>query len=238
MKWLIPILVISLFSDCTSEEPELDYSILEGEWHWDSSNVEQEWFKDWVFFDDQQNYYKYTYWNSTYLIESGYVENDQIFIFDKHWYTIDTINSDQIKLTIPTGEIHFYNRADYSWSEDYSYKKELVEWQKKDSLKAAILGSWKLMKSKYPIEMMNSSEVLTDFTLEFKADNSAIFYKNHDMDSSIEYGYKTRLDGIELERGCIVGHECPILELNDSSMSIMLDPQYWKDTLILQRIPE
>ena len=154
--------------------------------------LKRTWFRDWVFFDSQNNYYKYTYWNDSYLVEEGKLEQGKIYLNNTEKYAVDTLSLTELKMTEPDGTCHFYTKSDYSWSEKYSYQQELKEWFQKDSLKTLIIGKWKLIKAKYPIELMNSPEVLTEFTLEFSRDNSAAFFKNHNPDSTIGYTYKVR----------------------------------------------
>lgn len=126
----------------------------------------------------------------------------------------------------------FYKRSGYS-----EYRENLKEYIKSDSLRKKVIGWWKLTVSKMPIMLINYSGYCEKFTLNIREDGQAIFYLENNLDSIVDYLYNVNPDGIDFNRGCIVGSDCKVSFDKKGKMKLLLDRRIG-DTLLLERLTE
>lgn len=126
----------------------------------------------------------------------------------------------------------FYKRSDYG-----NYRESLKKYIKSDSLRKKIIGWWKLTASKTPVKLINFGGYYDKFTLNIREDGQAIFYLENNLDSTVNYSYIVNPDGIDFNRGCIVGSDCKVSFDKMGNMKLLLDEKMG-DTLLLKRLTE
>lgn len=127
---------------------------------------------------------------------------------------------------------NFYKRNEYGDLHD-----NLKEYLSQDSLRKKVIGWWKLVASKEPVKLINYSGYCRKFTLNIRDDGKAVFYLENKLDSTVDYSYKVRVDGIDFNRGCVVGPGCKTSFDAKGRMKLVLDHRTG-DTLLLERLTE
>ncbi|MEW6469243.1 MAG: hypothetical protein AB1458_09975 [Bacteroidota bacterium] len=145
--------------------------------------------------------------------------------------TINLLDSNQICIRGGwSNNEDYYKRSGYS-----DLNENLKKYLKSDSLRKKVIGWWKLVSSKMPVKLINYSGYYEKFTLNVRDDGQAVFYLENNLDSTVNYSYKTNPDGIDLIRGCIVGSNCKISLDENGKMKLLLG---MGDTLLLERLTE
>jgi hypothetical protein len=127
---------------------------------------------------------------------------------------------------------NFYKRAEYG-----DCQGNLRAYLKQDTLRKKVLGWWKLVDSKMPVQLVNYSGYYNKFTLNIRPDGNAVFYLENKLDSTVEYSYNVNIDGIDFNRGCIVGSDCKVSFDLKGRMKLILDNRMG-DTLLLDRLTD
>ena len=126
----------------------------------------------------------------------------------------------------------FYKRADYG-----DHRENLKNYVKSDSLRKKLIGWWKLTASATPVKLINYSGYYEKFTLNIRDNGQAVFYLENKLDSIVDYSYNVNPDGIDFNRGCIVGSDCKVSFDKTGKMKLLIDRQT-EDTLLLERLTE
>lgn len=118
-----------------------------------------------------------------------------------------------------------------------NYHENLKEFLKQDSLRKKLIGWWKLVDSKMPVKLVNYSGYYNKFTLNIQPDGKAVFYLENKFDSTVDYSYKVNIDGIDFNKGCIVGSDCKTSFDSKGRLKLVLDNRMG-DTLLLERLTD
>jgi hypothetical protein len=125
---------------------------------------------------------------------------------------------------------NFYKRIDYG-----DYQSELKKSLQQDSFRHKIIGWWKLISKKMPVKLINYSGYYDQFSLNIREDGTAVFYLDNKFDSAVDYSYNVNTDGIDFNRGCIVGSDCKTSIDANGRMKLVLDERMG-DTLLLEKL--
>lgn len=131
-----------------------------------------------------------------------------------------------------TNNENFYRRTKYG-----NFHDNLKDYLKQDSLRKKVIGWWKLVSFQTPVKLINYSGYFDKFTLNIREDGNAVFYLENKLDSTVDYSYKVNVDGIDFNRGCIVGSDCKTSFDSKGRMKLVLDNRMG-DTLLLERLTD
>ena len=113
-----------------------DYSLI-GEWTSDSLSTPDNRWRDFIYIDSSNKFYRTTWWSNKYVIDSSLtIKNDKVFKDNEHLFSIKRIDSNQIELSNNQYYGLFYH------SESTKYQKYLNEFIEGDSLKQLFIGLW------------------------------------------------------------------------------------------------
>jgi hypothetical protein len=95
-------------------------------------------------------------------------------------------------------------------------------------------GWWKLKNATYkPIRLINAGYA-NDITIHLNPDGNAEIFKDHNLDSLIDYHWRSTSKGISIGRLCIAGSNSPIYFLSKKKMIMSFDERKM-DTLFFER---
>jgi len=218
---------------CNRSQSKPINSKLAGSWVLDSiAGSFNKWEKDFVFITNDQKFWRLTYWNDRYLIDSSLsIEGEVVQKGGRKFYTLKTMDSTGFVLHDQSGNKFFYRASSI---ESLSYQQQLSDFLKADSLKQVLQGSWKLTHSTLrPIKFISYHVPLYDFTLQLDGDGEAVVYINNKRDSIVEYRWGANINGILFFRGD-VGSTAFLHYLDDSTLKVSVD-RWAMDTITLQR---
>lgn len=245
-SFLIPVaILIALISYMMSNETpvftvESEPIILkekEGEWRIDSVIGQNNYFnREFIYFIDN------TFWRfrsdaCPMLIDSCLlVRNDSVFKGDDLKYVISVVDSNFLKLKSTSGTTFLIESRRKNYSSKNEFKKNKEEFLKRDSLIRLTVGWWKLKSATFkPIKLVNNSNLIEDFTLHLSNNGDAVFYVNHKVNATEDYGWTTGIGALSFSRGCIVSSS-EIVHLEKNKMVFLLDGANMEmDTLELIR---
>ncbi len=230
----ILILGLTFLSSCNRDKPNPFDKSLIGEWMLDSiSGPFDKWDRDFVYITDNGNYWKFTYWNDRYLIDSCYtVNSNKILQNNKRCYQIQLIDSFKMLMADNFGNTFFYRNIDRKW--ESNYKDDLRDFISQDSIHQKINGWWKLTKATFrPIKLVNYPDKINDFTIHLNKNGAATVYIDNLVDSTIDYSWQTKPSSLSFGRLCIVGAESPIVYLDDYKLVSIFSK--YMDTLTFER---
>jgi hypothetical protein len=178
-------------------------------------------------------YYKFSAWNGGGMTDKGYlfsqdsikgkyswkyqyglIDSLNLWIYDKNGFRKDTIY--------------------YSKYKQKDFDQFLAEKLAADSLRNQLLGWWKLENARFPVRLINYNKKCEKFTLQFRNDGIAIFYRENYLDSTVTYGYNVHHGYVDFSRGCIAGSNS-FVEVNNDVMKLQLLRMEY-DTLELRKI--
>ncbi len=240
---IISSLIILLLAGCgefsnpkenTSQLIELDSTLLIGSWRLDSSSdCNYSW--DELYIDDEFDYYLFSRSNGGGLREYGQIlYKDSLQNQYGTMNKIELLDSFKLKKTWTGWVKHeeFYKKREHNF-----VNEKLNSAIKKDSLRSLIIGWWKLKESGRAINLLNASNGYCEkVIMQIKNDGAVIFYKENQLDSTVNYSYDMYENGISLNRGCI-SSRCFSHINENGDLQFELDRRY-QDTLLFERIIE
>lgn len=238
MKYIITILIISLFASCksdlTNKEAELENMELSGTWRFQSST--DDYIKDHrIIILDDSSYYKFSTRNGGGLIEKGILSKEDSLIDQREFkYGLKKLDTNRIEIE---NHYNFFGDFTNTYKKTHygNYKDELNKYLKIDSIRNKALGWWKLSKSKLPIELVNYSGKFDKFTMQINRDGTATFYLENYLDSIVDYSYRVRENGIDFMRGDVMGGGTKMFFESDTIMKMLMKSRSL-DTLELKKI--
>lgn len=238
MKYIITILIISLFTSCKSDLPnkvtDLENMVLSGTWRFQSST--DEYIKDHrIIILDDSSYYKFSTRNGGGLIEKGYLSKEDSLIDEREFkYSLKKIDTNRIEIE---NHYNFFGDLTNTYKKTHyeNHNDELKKYLKIDSIRNKALGWWKLTKAKLPIELVNYSGKFDKFTMQISRDGTATFYLENYLDSIVDYSYRVRENGIDFMRGDVMGGGTKIFFESDTIMKVLMRSRSL-DTLELKKI--
>lgn len=229
------ILGLTFLLNCNSYKPKPFDKLLIGEWFLDSiSGSFKKWDRDFVYITDKGTFWKFTYLNDRYLIDSSFIIiANEVLQDKKRKYQVQLIDSFNMTIADNFGNTFFYRNQDREWNSNY--KNDLRDFIFQDSLHQQVNGWWKLTKATFrPIKLVNYPDEINDFTLHINKNGSATVFIDNLADSTIEYSWKAKPNTLSFGRLCIEGAESPIYYLDNNKMVTTFDK--WKiDTLTFER---
>lgn len=165
------------------------------------------------------------------------------------WYNNDSFikdnNLDEFKISlVDSNHIHLHGGDGWGKDEEFyarayydNYHDNLIKSLEGDSMRKKLIGWWKLVASKAPVEFLNYSGFYNKFTVNFGSDGQAIFYLENKFDSTVDYSYSVNPDGISIRRYCLIEPDCKIFFNSAGQMKLILDRRA-DDTLLLQRLTD
>ena len=220
-------------SQKTETVKSFDGNLMVGEWRIDSSsNRHYSWDK--LIIMEDGSFYMFSGSDGGSMWNTGR-KFDESFIATDRGDTMRINLLDSNRLCVSGGwnnNEDFYKRSGYG-----DYRENLKEYIKSDSLRKKVIGWWKLTASKMPVKLINYSGYFEKFTLNITEDGQAVFYLENNLDSTVDYSYNVNPDGIDFNRGCIVGSDCKVSFDKTGKMKLLLDRQMG-DTLLLERLTE
>ncbi len=231
--WTLAALFTVVMLSCQSADKHQEQADLNpglaGEWWLDSSSSRYR-FKDRLIILPDSSVYLFSGTNGDGLISKGKFFNDSLFL-DWENRRLTFLDSNRIRLNGG-----FSNTDDFFVRTTYGdYRGNLAEYLQQDSLRDKVIGWWKLVSSKAPVELINYSGYYKTFTLNIRGDGDAVFYLENKYDSTVNYSYRMNPDGMDFNRGCIVGSDSKISFDDKGRMRLLLDPRMG-DTLVLERL--
>lgn len=235
----LPLIFILVFSySCKNiqkqdKQPPLDHHLVTGEWRLDSSSNRLFSYDRLVILADS-SLYMFSGSDGGSLIATGRrLRNDSIMTDHYGDLAFALVDSNHLYLDGGwTNNENFYKRT-----ESENYHDNLKQYLQQDSLRRKVIGWWKLMDAKMPVKLPNYSDYCIKFTLNIRPDGNAIFYLENKLDSTVDYSYNTNIDGIDFNRGCMVGSDSKTSFDAKGRMKLVLDRRMG-DTLLLERITD
>lgn len=238
MRPYLFVILITVISSC-QEAQQLDLDIplndqlMVGEWRVDSSSNRYFSYDKLIILEDS-SFYIFSGSNGGSLRTKGKVIEPNSMVTDFG----DTLNITLLDSNMICISGGWQNNNDYYRRFGYrDYHESLTDHLRSDSLRRKVLGWWQLTSAKMPIELINYDGVCKDFTLSIQSDGHALFYLENKFDSVVSYSYNVNPDGIDFNRGCIVGSDCKVAFDQEGRMKLLLDPRMG-DTLLLERLKD
>jgi hypothetical protein len=239
MRLLLTHLVLSTLISCSNQESSssvlsesLNPELMVGEWRLDSSSNKYL-FNDRLIILDNFKTFEFSGTDGGSLRIRGNIENDSIRTEHGEILKIELLDSN--KLRISGG---WSNSDDYfKRSKHGDYQENLLEYLQQDSLRQKVIGWWQLTEPKMPVKLINYSGYYEKFTLNIQEDGDAKFYLENQFDSIVNYSFRMNTDGIDFNRGCIVGSDSKISFDDLGNMKLVLDRRFG-DTLTLEKLKE
>jgi hypothetical protein len=236
----IILIGLTLFLSCKNDKTKTFDNTLVGEWALDSiSGLFNKWDKDFVYITDSGAFWKFTYWNDKYLIDSSLtIRGNEVYSDKKKNYQIQLLDSFNLTVTDNYGNKFFYSNQDKIWKSDY--KSDLRQFISSHSTHQLLCGWWKLTQATFrPMKLVNYPDDITDFTMHLNKNGVATILINDLIDSTIDYSWKADSMALSLSRGCIAGSEEQIILLDKNRLTLVLqtvkDYMPTKDTLEFTR---
>ena len=213
------------------KQNSFENNLLIGEWRLDSSS-NRLFSRDRLIILEDSSLYLFSGSDGGSLITKGrWSGNDSIMTDYYGNLFLNLIDSNHFHLRGGwTNNENFYKRTKYG-----DYHENLKEYLKQDSLRKKLIGWWKLVDSKMPVKLINYSGYYDKFTLNIRPDGNAVFYLDNKLDSTVDYSYNVNIDGIDFNKGCIVGSDCKTSFDSKGRMKLVLDSRMG-DTLLLERL--
>ena len=238
-KQFIKILaLLTLIYSCENSQKNdtktvFDDNLMIGEWHLDSSS--NRYFScDRLILLEDGSFYLFSGSDGGSLFTKGkkYNKNSIATNFNDT-LIINLIDSNRLNISDSwPRKQDYYKRTNY-----VDYRDNLKKYMKADSLRKKVIGWWKLISSKMPVKLINYKGYYEKFTLNIRGDGGAVFYLGNKLDSTVEYSYKVNPDGIDFDRGCIVGSDSKVSFDVNGRMKLILDGRTG-DTLVLERLTD
>jgi hypothetical protein len=238
MRLLTTIFLLTIIYSCKNTKQhdrqiDFDNNLLIGEWRLDSSSNRFFSYDRLIILEDS-SFYLFSGSDGGSLITKGQrFGKDSITTEYYGSLKINLIDSNHLHLGGGwTNNENFYKRAKQG-----DFHDNLKEYLQQDSLRHNVIGWWKLVSCKMPVKLINYSGYYNNFTLNIRDDGNAIFYLENKLDSTVDYSYKVNPDGIDFNRGCIVGSDCKTSFDSKGRMKLVLDHRMG-DTLLLERLTD
>ncbi len=219
----IIIIGIILIGSCKTDKKKSIDNLLIGEWMLDSiSGTFNQWDRDFIFITDNRAFWKFTYWNDRYLIDSCFeVVGDQVFNENLKVYKIKLLDTFNLSLTDNSGNIFFYKNQSKEWDSDY--KSDLQSFISSHLTHEQTSGWWKLKNATFrPFKLVNYPDKISDFTMFLNTNGDATIFIDNLIDSTINYTWKADSMALCFSLGCVVGHKDNIVTIDKNTLSFVL----------------
>lgn len=243
MKIFLPILILTLLVSCNNcpltnkkETQKLEVKLLVGEWRLDSSSNARK-YSDRLILLEDGHFYIFSGTDGGSLISKGkMIGSDSLHAEYDEKFKIQLLDSSKLEIS---GGFDPRFKEIFRRSFDNDYKGSLKRYLAQDSLRKKVIGWWKLTKSARPVKLINYGGYHEKFTLNISEDGSAVFYLENKFDSTVYYSYQMNTDGMDFNRGCIVGSDSKISFTRNGDMKLLLENRFGDgDTLILKKLTE
>lgn len=233
--YLLLVGLTFIFS-CENDKKKSIDKLLIGEWMLDSiSGTFNKLDRDFAFITESGKFWKFTYWNDQYLIDSNLTINGKEVFNDKtRVYQIQMLDTLHLTMTDNSGNIFFYRNQDKTWKTDY--KAELSQFISKYTTHKLVNGWWKLTNASFrPMKLLNYPDEIYDFTMYLSKNGEATIYINDIIDSTISYSWKADSMALSFGRGDVIGRDEQIISLDKNELVLVLNTRKdyipTKDTL-------
>ncbi|MFL0085756.1 hypothetical protein R5N98_04860 [Tenacibaculum maritimum] len=239
MRSLLTIIILSTLVSCSNQEsvkinedPKLSQDLMVGEWRLDSSSNRYQ-FNDRLIVLEDLKTFEFSGTDGGSLRTIGNIEYDSLKTELGETLRIELLDSNRLRISGGwSNSDDYFKRSNYG-----NYQDNLLEYLQQDSLRQKVIGWWQLTKSKMPVKLINYSGYYEKFTLNIQENGDATFYLENQFDSLVNYSYRMNPDGMDFNRGCIVGSDYKIFFDKAGNMKLILDKRFG-DTLTLERLKE
>ena len=239
MRLLLTIIVLSTLVSCSNQESvkknmdaKLSQDLLVGEWKLDSSSNSYL-FNDRLIVLEDLKTFEFSGTDGGSLRTKGNIEYDSLKTELGETLKIELLDSNRLRISGGwSNSDDYFKRSNYG-----DYQENLLEYLQQDSLRKKVIGWWQLTKSKMPVKLINFSGYYEKFTLNIQESGDATFYLENQFDSLANYSYQMNPDGMDFNRGCVVGSDSKISFDEAGNMKLVLDRRFG-DTLTLEKLKE
>ncbi|MEZ4818330.1 MAG: hypothetical protein R2776_10255 [Flavobacteriaceae bacterium] len=239
MRLLLKTIILFTIVSCSNKESvknkidsKLSQDLMVGEWRLDSSS-NRFLFNDRLIVLEDLKTFEFSGTDGGSLRTKGSIENDSLKTALGETLKIELLDSNRLRISGGWSDSDdYFKRSNYG-----DYQENLLEYLQQDSLRQKVIGWWQLTKSKMPVELINYSGYYERFTLNIRESGDATFYLENQFDSLVNYSYRMNPDGMDFNRGCIVGSDSKISFDKSGNMKLLLDKRLG-DTLTLERLKE
>jgi len=238
MRLLATIILLTLIYSCKDTKKHdrqiaFDNNLLVGEWRLDSSTNRFFSYDRLIILEDNSLFLFSGSDGGSLMTKGRRLRKDSIATELYGILKLNLIDSSHFQLGGGwTTNENFYKRTRYG-----DFHENLKEYLKQDSLRKKVIGWWRLVSFQTPIKLINYSGFYNKFTLNIRPDGTAVFYLENKLDSTVDYLYKVNADGIDFNRGCVIGSDCKTSFDAKGRMKLVLDSRMG-DTLLLERITD